>query len=178
MSSTGDRAMNHTAIDEAAVIRLQDVEKSYPYRGGRTWVLRQIGLVVTEGEFVTITGPSGAGKSTLLSIIGMLDGDFTGGYWFDCEPVHDTSIKQRVAAILERFDLASRKDLYPQQLCGGQQQQVAVARAVVAEPRVVLADEPTGSLHWQQGEQIMQLLCTLNDAGTTMVSCHQEGPEP
>jgi len=52
---------------------------------------------------------------------------------------------------------------------GGQQQQVAVARAVIANPRVVLADEPTGSLHWSQGEEIMKLLKGLNDNGTTIV---------
>ena len=55
------------------MIRLQGIEKSYPYKGGRTFVLRQIGLEVAEGDFVTIMGPSGSGKSTLLSILGMLE---------------------------------------------------------------------------------------------------------
>ena len=75
----------------------------------------------------------------------------------------------RVAEILDRFQMVGKKDLYPTQLSGGQQQQVAVARAVIANPRVVLADEPTGSLHWSQGEEIMRLLKGLNENGTTIV---------
>jgi ABC-type lipoprotein export system ATPase subunit len=75
----------------------------------------------------------------------------------------------RVADVLDEFRIVGKKDLYPAQLSGGQQQQVAVARAVIAQPRVVLADEPTGSLHWSQGERIMDLLKSLNDGGTTIV---------
>jgi putative ABC transport system ATP-binding protein len=71
--------------------------------------------------------------------------------------------------MLDRFQIVGKKDLYPSQLSGGQQQQVAVARAVIAEPRVVLADEPTGSLHWRQGEQVMRLLGKLNEEGTTII---------
>jgi ABC-type lipoprotein export system ATPase subunit len=75
----------------------------------------------------------------------------------------------RVADMLDRFQMVGKKDLYPNQLSGGQQQQVAIARAVIAEPRIILADEPTGSLQWKQGEHIMELLKGLNDAGTTIV---------
>lgn len=77
--------------------------------------------------------------------------------------------RARVDAVLERFDLASRRALYPRQLSGGQQQMVAVARAAVAQPRLLLADEPTGALHSSQGELIMDLLAELNRAGTTVV---------
>jgi ABC-type lipoprotein export system ATPase subunit len=195
------------------MIRMQSVEKSYPYKGGRTFVLRQIALDIAAGEFVTIMGPSGSGKSTLLAILGMLDGEFDGEYWFGDAAVHGTKPKvrnqlhkenigfvfqqfhllddltvaenldiplsyrdvprkerdARVAEVLDRFQIVGKKDLYPAQLSGGQQQQVAVARAVIAEPRVILADEPTGSLHWKQGERIMEMLRDLNAAGTTIV---------
>ncbi len=195
------------------MIRLKGIEKSYPYKGGRTWVLRRIDLEIAEGDFVTITGPSGAGKSTLLGILGLLDGAFDGEYWFVDEPVHALKPKHRnelhkayigfvfqqyhliddltvyenleiplsyrdikkserqatVADILDRFNIVGKKDLFPNQLSGGQQQQVAVARAMICQPKLILADEPTGSLHSSQGEKIMQMLKTLNDEGTTIV---------
>jgi ABC-type lipoprotein export system ATPase subunit len=195
------------------MIRLQGLEKSYPYKGGQTWVLRQIALEINDGDFVTIMGPSGAGKSTLLAILGFLDAEFTGEFWFDGQPVHEMSQKARgkvgketvgfvfqqfhllddltvaenldiplsyrnvprkerdarVAETLDRFQMVGKKDLYPTQLSGGQQQQVAVARAIIAEPRLILADEPTGSLHWRQGEAIMEMLSGLNQNGTTIV---------
>mgnify|MGYP000402740464 FL=1 len=74
-----------------------------------------------------------------------------------------------VADSLDRFQIVGKKDLYPNQLSGGQQQMVAVARAVIAEPKVILADEPTGSLHTTQGKMIMDLLKKLNDEGTTII---------
>jgi ABC-type lipoprotein export system ATPase subunit len=74
-----------------------------------------------------------------------------------------------VADTLDRFHIVGKKDLYPNQLSGGQQQMVAVARAVIAEPKVILADEPTGSLHTTQGKMIMDLLKKLNDEGTTII---------
>ena len=158
-------------------------------------------------------GPSGAGKSTLLSILGMLDGAWTGEFEFVGNMVHRMKPKDRVelnkkyigfvfqsyhlidnltvyenleiplsyrnvsrtdrqsmvADILDRFQIVGKKDLYPSQLSGGQQQLVGVARAVIANPQVILADEPTGNLHSAQGKEIMELFRTLNESGATIV---------
>ena len=74
-----------------------------------------------------------------------------------------------VADTLDRFGIVGKKDLYPSQLSGGQQQLVGVARAVIASPRLLLADEPTGNLHSAQGEEIMKLFKELNRQGATIV---------
>ncbi|HEX4385416.1 MAG TPA: ABC transporter ATP-binding protein [Myxococcales bacterium] len=74
-----------------------------------------------------------------------------------------------VADTLDRFGIVGKKDLYPNQLSGGQQQLVGVARAVIASPKLLLADEPTGNLHTAQGEEIMTLFKELNRQGTTIV---------
>jgi putative ABC transport system ATP-binding protein len=74
-----------------------------------------------------------------------------------------------VADVLDRFGMVAKKDLYPNQLSGGQQQLVGVARAVVADPQIILADEPTGNLHSSQGQEIMELFKRLNGEGTTII---------
>lgn len=195
------------------MIQLRNVEKAFAQGNGRLFVLRQISLDIAQGDFVTIMGPSGAGKSTLLSVLGMLDGDWTGEYRLLEHQVHALKPKDRaalgkryvgfvfqqyhliddltvaenldiplsyrdvkaserqaiVADTLDRFGMVAKKDLYPRQLSGGQQQLVAVARAVIHKPTLLLADEPTGNLHSTQGKEIMELFRELNVAGTTIV---------
>jgi putative ABC transport system ATP-binding protein len=74
-----------------------------------------------------------------------------------------------VADMLDRFNIVGKKDLYPRQLSGGPQQLVGVARAIIANPKLLLADEPTGNLHSSQGEEIMNLFKKLNNEGMTII---------
>lgn len=77
--------------------------------------------------------------------------------------------KRRVEEVLEKVQIMHRRNHFPQQLSGGQQQRVAVARAVVNQPKLILADEPTGNLDSKNGNEVMQLLTELNEAGTTII---------
>ncbi len=74
-----------------------------------------------------------------------------------------------VADLLDRFGIVAKKDLFPQQLSGGQQQLVGIARAIISKPKLLLADEPTGNLHSQQGEMIMDTLKALHQEGMTII---------
>ena len=74
-----------------------------------------------------------------------------------------------VADTLDRFQMVAKRDLYPRQLSGGQQQLVGVARAIISNPKLILADEPTGNLHSSQGEEIMEMFKKLNAEGTTII---------
>lgn len=196
------------------MIELQHIYKWYQTGSVRNFVLKDINLSVTEGEFISIMGPSGSGKSTLLNLIGMLDEPSEGKYQFMGQNIYDLREKQRselykknigfvfqsyhlideltvyenietpllyqnvkaserkamVSDALDRFSIVGKKDLFPHQLSGGQQQLVGIVRALIARPKLLLADEPTGNLNQKQGEEIMGIFQQLNtEEGVTIL---------
>ncbi|HQQ97529.1 MAG TPA: ABC transporter ATP-binding protein [Cyclobacteriaceae bacterium] len=83
--------------------------------------------------------------------------------------VNASQRKSMVAELLDRFNMVAKKDLFPEQLSGGQQQLVGIARAIVGQPKLLLADEPTGNLHSEQGKKIMDIFQKLNEEGITII---------
>jgi lipoprotein-releasing system ATP-binding protein len=197
-----------------ALIRVENVTKSFVTDGKRVDVLKGIDLSVQRGEVINILGASGAGKSTLLYILGALDRPTSGvvnhdgislfsmgdrdlaafrnrkiGFVFQFHHllpeftaienvmmpaliarIGPAEARRRAATILDRLGLAHRGDHKPGELSGGEQQRVAVARAILLSPDVILADEPTGNLDTKTGEEVHGVLMDLNrEMNITMI---------
>ena len=168
------------------MIRLENVSKTY-----QTGVpaLNDISLNIEAGEFVFITGPSGSGKSTLIKLmlhefdprrnIGCVFQDFrllpdrnvyeNVAFAMKVTEASTREIKKRVPLVLSMVGLAAKYRSLPKHLSGGEQQRVAIARALVNNPKIILADEPTGNLDNNNAWEIMDLLKQINDNGTTVI---------
>jgi len=197
-----------------AVVRVNDLVKTYVSDGIQTPALRGVTFDIQPGEYTALAGASGSGKSTLLHIVGGLLSATSGDVWLEDQKLKDLSPDQmaelrlrrigfvfqaynlipiltasenaefvmelqgvsenerraRAMGILEELEIETYADRFPNKLSGGQQQRVAVARAVAAEPALVLADEPTANLDSKNSEKLMGLMRNLNrKRGTTFL---------
>ncbi len=151
---------------------------------GPRLALDDVNLALEPGELAFLVGPSGAGKTTLLKLINREIRPTKGEVWVDGIPAHllkasrvevtdlrvsDEEASDRALDALEAVGLGDRGGAFPQQLSGGQQQRVAVARAVVAQPPLLIADEPTGNLDLETSWEMMDLFADIAAFGTAVL---------
>ena len=195
------------------MIEVRDLCKTYGKGEASVYAIKNISLKIQRGNFLAVMGASGSGKTTLMNILGCLDTQTNGDYFFAGTNVRKLSKqnkvylrnkrigfvfqsfyllpsltakqnielpmvysgvspkerKKRSARLLEMMGLQSRATHLPSELSGGQRQRVAIARALVNEPDLILADEPTGNLDSKTGKDIVRMLVSLNEQGTTVV---------
>lgn len=195
------------------VIEIEGLYKDYDTPAGVFPVLKDVNLIIDEGDYVAIMGPSGSGKSTFMNILGCLDRPTKGEYKLDNHSVKSLDRNdlaklrnKTIGFVFQGFNLLARSSLLdnvslplvyasdskslrdekskkflekvglgkylnskPNQISGGQQQRVAIARALVNQPRIILADEPTGNLDSKTSEEIMALFDSLNKEGITII---------
>jgi putative ABC transport system ATP-binding protein len=198
----------------SAVVKLENVVKTYVMGDTEVQALKGISFEIQQGEFLSIMGPSGSGKSTCMNMIGCLDRPTAGsveingkltakmsekelanlrnrtiGFVFQqyhlipsmnvlenvmlplkYQKVEHSERVERAKLALASVGLEERMNHRPHELSGGQKQRVAVARAMIAEPKILLADEPTGALDTATGKQVMELFRNINkEKGTTVI---------
>lgn len=207
------RILTWKLAENTAMIKLNNIHKSYEMGNNSLHVLKGINLTIEQGDFVSIMGSSGSGKSTLLNILGMLDNYDDGTYHLAGNLIANMSEKKAakyrndmVGFVFQSFNLISFKNamenvalpLYykgvprkkrnqialeyleklglkdwanhmPSEMSGGQKQRVAIARALISEPKIILADEPTGALDTATSYEVMDILKNVNASGITVI---------
>ena len=189
------------------ILELKNINKTYKGTSETLHILKDLDLVINEGEFVSIIGKSGSGKSTLLNVIGLLDSIDEGEIYIHGEKVDRTNhqkidllknrdigfvfqfhyllpeftalenvmlpallnnfnnkknIEEKAKKILDSIGLKERYSHKPNQLSGGEKQRVAIARALINDPKIILADEPTGNLDEETSNEIHNLFRKIN----------------
>lgn len=201
------------AADPEAIVRLEDVRKTYVMGSQQVHALAGVTVTIVRGVFCAVMGASGSGKSTLLNLVGCLDRPTSGRYFLagqDVSTLNDDRLSEfrlrylgfifqsfnlipnltakenvmlpmlfqdvdidvreaKAEELLTKVGLAERMEHYPNELSGGEQQRVAIARSLANDPQVILADEPTGNLDTKTGEIIISFLEKLNKEGKTVI---------
>ncbi len=170
-----------------SVLDVQHVQKIYSslFKAGQVEALKDIHFTVEKGEYVAIMGESGSGKSTLLNILATLDKPTQGKVLLnglDTLSVKDNvhlplvlsrypidEMNKRLIHTLNSLGIATLQDKMPYEISGGQQQRVAVARAIITQPEILLADEPTGALDSKSTATLLDIFEKINQEGQTIL---------
>ena len=193
-------------------LEIRNLSRKFQQGEQEFYALKDINLVVRQGDFINITGRSGSGKSTLLNLIAGLLTPTGGDVLWNTKKVSRTSdeeasrfrneqigyvmqgnaalanftvweniclpwqlypregdVRERAEKLLEKVGIAHLKDSYPAQLSGGEIKRMSIARALINQPKLLLADEPTGDLDKENTEEIMRLFREIADQGTTVI---------
>jgi len=164
-------------ISRQKVAEVKNLIKTYGAKGFQTKVLMGIDLTIYKNDFIAIMGPSGSGKTTLLNILSTIDKPTQGTVMLDNEDITRASIRElsrlrrdkRTAQMAEKFGLKEHLRKYPYQLSGGQKQRGAACRALITEPEIIFADEPTGALDYKAGRELLECLRAVNDRGQATI---------
>jgi putative ABC transport system ATP-binding protein len=193
------------------IIEARDLSKIYSRGKEEIHALKNVSLVATKGEFISIIGPSGSGKTALLNVLGCLDTPSSGSLRLNGTEIaglkerdlvrlrrdnigfvfqqfylmptltarenielpllfsHKNGNKTKIDEVLEMIGLEDRGDHLPGQLSGGEMQRVAIGRALINDPEIILADEPTGNLDSATSQMIFELFAELNRKGLTLI---------
>ena len=149
---------------------LIDYKKANIYQKDGILVLKDVDFHVDEGEFIYIIGRVGAGKSTLLKTLYFeLDVDEAENAFVLNQWKKKDEIEERIKDVLEDVEMQDYADRFPHELSGGEQQRIAIARAILNKPKVIIADEPTGNLDPETAANILQLLRQITQTGTAVI---------